>query len=252
MSWKRLRPGVLIRYVNLRSASTGQNIVKSSYPSVPIPSTSFPGYVLSAIKKYAANNRTAFICAEDNKPVTYKNIVDSAYALATFLSKNGFHEGVASAVLPNNSEFSSLFLGVTLNRGILTSVSPVSTEYELLNHFLDSEARLVITNQQSLQKVLKAAHKCPSIKMILCMDTEQTAALPSRVHNWKDIMETTPDNNFTPPQVDADKEPVFMPYSSGTCGTPKGVMLTHRNMIAMMNIFMSLFGSDTVGYRRFG
>ncbi|KAK6737591.1 hypothetical protein RB195_019976 [Necator americanus] len=245
LCWKRLQPTVVFRSSHRRYNNEASNIIKSDYPSVPIPSSSFSDVVLDAVKSRINSKRIAFICAENNKEVNYKTVNDSAFALATFLRKNGFYKDIASAILPNQWEWLSVFLGVTLNGGTLTSISPVSTEYELQRHLLDCKAKLVFTGQQSLKKVLKATQQSSDVKIIICLNNDQT--LPSGTHRWTDVLETTPDWNITAPAVDVDRDPVFMPYSSGTTGEPKGVMLTHRNYCAMMNIFMSHNNSRMTG-----
>ncbi|KIH48619.1 hypothetical protein ANCDUO_21310 [Ancylostoma duodenale] len=105
-------------------------LIKSDYPPVPIPHSSFPETLLTALENHISHNRTAFICAESDKQVTFKTVYHTAYALATFLHQKGFHKEVACAVLPNQWEWAAIFLGLTLNGGVLTTSSAVSTECE--------------------------------------------------------------------------------------------------------------------------
>ncbi|CAJ0607100.1 unnamed protein product [Cylicocyclus nassatus] len=240
MGWQRLRSSLAAGLSKLHHSyySTSSGVIKSDYPPVPLPRLSFPASVLAAVNEHSLENRTAFICPEINKEVKFKTISDSAFAFATFLSKSGFHEkDVASAVLANRPEFPSMFLGVTLNGGLMTSTSPLSTEYELQRHFTDSQAKLVITNRQALTNVLKAVQQCGSIKTIICIDDQSSTSLPPGIQSWNHVLETAPDYNLKLPTVDFERDAVYMPYSSGTAGDPKGVLLTHKNYIAMTNIF---------------
>ncbi|EPB79743.1 hypothetical protein ANCCEY_01117 [Ancylostoma ceylanicum] len=121
----------------------GRMLIKSDYPPVPIPHSSFPQTVLTALEKHISHNRTAFICAETDKQVTFKSVYHAAYALATFLHEKGFHKEVACAVLPNQWEWAAIFLGVTLNGGVLTTSSAVSTEckYNVIWRALNGRTR---------------------------------------------------------------------------------------------------------------
>ncbi|KAK6737593.1 hypothetical protein RB195_019977 [Necator americanus] len=205
-------------------------IIKSDYPPVQIPSSSFPETVLNAVKKHISNNKTAFICAESNEETTYETVHQSAYALGTFLNERGFHKDMACVVLPNRWEWAAIFLGVTLNGGVLTAISAVSTEckekfYELNRQFVDSEAKLVLTNPESLQKVQKAAQSSPFVKIIICLG-DIPPTISGEVYTWNDVLTTQANWALHPPTVDVDRDSVFMPYSSGTTGIPKEKRMT--------------------------
>ncbi|CAJ0607111.1 unnamed protein product [Cylicocyclus nassatus] len=76
-----------------------------------------------------------------------------------------------------------------------------------------------------------------TLQFIICVGDEPSSTFPSNCYQWNDVLSTVPDPNFTTSPVDVDQDPVFMPYSSGTTGPPKGVMLTHKNYSALMSIY---------------
>ncbi|ETN73096.1 hypothetical protein NECAME_18526, partial [Necator americanus] len=61
--------------------------------------------------------------------------------------------------------------------------------------------------------------------------------LPDGVISWNEVVKSQYSNNIPKPNVDLDKDIIMLPYSSGTTGPPKGVMLSHRNFGTMINIY---------------
>ncbi|PIO71121.1 hypothetical protein TELCIR_06986 [Teladorsagia circumcincta] len=59
--------------------------------------------------------------------------------------------------MPNHWVWAPFFLGVAMNGGTLTGFNPASTEYELKHLFVDSQSKVVLTDKESLQKVLDAS-----------------------------------------------------------------------------------------------
>ncbi|GMS82588.1 hypothetical protein PENTCL1PPCAC_4763 [Pristionchus entomophagus] len=182
-------------------------------------------------------NREAFISASDPKQVvTYKQLKDQVLAVAQFLHGRGFVKQIACAVTSNCLEFLPFFLGVSLQGGALSGASAIFTEYELRRQFEDSGCTVVFTDAHNLEKSRKAANGLAAIKTIIVI----ADAAPAGLFSWRDVISTRVDSTRTFPTINVDEDLVILPYSSGTTGTPKGVMLTHKNFGTMLHITVTM------------
>ncbi|VDM61377.1 unnamed protein product [Angiostrongylus costaricensis] len=139
--------------------------------------------------------------------ISFKEVYDQSHRVASFLSQRGYaHEDVCCQVLPNCFHYAVFYLGALLAGGVMSGASALSTEYELKRQFLDSCCKVVITNYANVNKVLLAVKECP------------------KVERKKNVI-------FYPDDT------ALLPYSSGTTGMQKGVMLSHKNFSTMLDIF---------------
>ncbi|GMT13183.1 hypothetical protein PFISCL1PPCAC_4480 [Pristionchus fissidentatus] len=178
-------------------------------------------------------NRVAYISAVDaSQRMTYMQLKEQAFSVAQFLHNRGFVKQIAATVTSNCMEYMSFFLGVSLQGGALSGASSMFTEYELRRQFEDSGCTVVFTDEKSLVKARKAAQGLTAIKTIIILGN----TAPAGCYSWADIASTRPDKKRHLPTINVEEDIVFLPYSSGTTGTPKGVMLTHKNYGTMLNI----------------
>uniref|UniRef100_A0A914WG66 Uncharacterized protein n=1 Tax=Plectus sambesii TaxID=2011161 RepID=A0A914WG66_9BILA len=218
-------------------------VVKSDFPDVPIPNSPFYQVILDAVWSHASlnPNRIAVIDGEnESRTITFREIFFQSQSVATFLHSHGFgHGDVAAVTLPNCWEYSVFFLGAAMRGGVVSGASPMFTDYELERQFNDCKCKVVFTIDTALAKVRVAAAKCPSIKVIIALKSDPKRQLPLDVANWDDMIRTQPDCHLPEVHHDLKNDLQLLPYSSGTTGAPKGVMLTHYNLVAMHSIFSS-------------
>ena len=128
-------------------------------------------------------------------------------------------------------EYATIFLGVASIGGINTTVNSLYSINDLVHQFNDSNAKFLITIPDFMDRALPAAKKC-GIEEIFVLG-EADGATP-----FSELLR----NDGNPPEVaiDPKNDLVALPYSSGTTGLSKGVMLTHENLVSDMVLTTSI------------
>jgi acyl-CoA synthetase (AMP-forming)/AMP-acid ligase II len=197
-------------------------VVRSPFPDIEIPEVSFTDFVLARAGELA--DKPALIDASSGRTITYAQLVESVRAVAAGLAKRNFRKGdVFAHYAPNLPEYAVAFHAVATLGGINTTANPMLTAEELTRQLRDCGARMLVTVPDQLENATAAA-RAASVQEIF-------------VHGEAD--DATPFASLTvaggdPPElaIDPAEDVVALPYSSGTTGLPKGVMLTHRNLVA--------------------
>src|SRR4051812_37512002 len=211
-------------------------IHRSPLPDVDIPAVPLPGYVLHRAGDLA--DKPALIDGPTGRTLTYGQLDQGVRALAGGLVARGFAPGDTLALMaPNMPEYAVVFHGVAFAGGVITTINPTYTEREVHHQLLDAGARLLVTIPLFLETALKAAEGT-SVEAVHVLGAEAGAPPPGGGRPVARLPGAPPAEQVP---VDAD-DVVALPYSSGTTGTSKGVMLTHRNLVA--NVAQVLVPAD--------
>jgi acyl-CoA synthetase (AMP-forming)/AMP-acid ligase II len=196
-------------------------IHSSPLPDVDIPNVAITEYALRESSRVP--DRPALIDGPTGRTYTYGQLNGMIHAFAGGLQAKGFVPGDTIALMsPNIPEFAIVFHGAAVAGVSVSTVNPTYTAEEVRFQLEDSKSKLLIT-------------------IGLFADTAKEAIADTNISEI--VIIGDPIDGTTPIQqlfgapisqvpINPAEDIVVLPYSSGTTGFPKGVMLTHRNLIA--------------------
>lgn len=197
-------------------------IFKSSYPEVDIPKVGLTHYLLERIKPYG--DKAALIDAASGRTITFNQLGGAIRLVAASLHQKGFDKGDVFAIYsPNVPEYTVAFHAVSLIGGIVTTANPLYTADELAHQLNDANAKYLLTIPMFLDKAQEAVKNSNVEEIFVFGEGEGATPFASLLQS---------DGNVPEVAIDAEKDLIVLPYSSGTTGLPKGVMLTHHNIVA--------------------
>jgi acyl-CoA synthetase (AMP-forming)/AMP-acid ligase II len=197
-------------------------IFRSPFPDVPIPEVPFAPFVLRHAERLSA--KPALIDGVTGRAYTYGQVEDAVRRCAAGLARQGFRQGdVLALYSPNLLEYPIVFLAVALLGGATATINPLYTVDELVFQINAAQAKYLFTVPAFLDKALEGQRRS-NVQQVFVFGEA------SGVTSFADLLES----DGIPPQVDINvrEDIVALPYSSGTTGVSKGVMLTHRNLVA--------------------
>ncbi|MBI3682647.1 MAG: 4-coumarate--CoA ligase family protein [Acidobacteria bacterium] len=208
---------------------------KSVYPDVSIPTGTLTELLLADLEPH--HERIALIDAPTGRSYTYERLAAMIRRVAGALDRRGLRKKDKVAILSSNlPEYPIAVHGVMSAGGVVTTMNPLYTEHEIEHQLKDSDARFLLTTPELLEKARTAAHA--GIEKIFVFGEAEGA------ESFATLMR----EEGEPPRVPINpaEDAAAMLYSSGTTGLPKGVMLTHRNLVAALAQCDKLFGAGHV------
>ncbi|MGH2749295.1 MAG: 4-coumarate--CoA ligase family protein [Actinomycetota bacterium] len=203
-------------------------VVRSPYPAVEIPDLPLTSFVLERAEEFG--DKPALIDGPSGRTIKYHDLVAAVRAMAAGLTARGFGKGDCFAIyLPNLPEYAVAFHAVASVGGINTTVNPLYTAHELAFQLDDSKAKFLLTVPQFLDKAIEAAGKSGVDEIFLLGEGEGATPVTDLLSAGTD----TPEVSF-----DVHNDLAVLPYSSGTTGLPKGVMLSHHNLVSNICQFL--------------
>ncbi|MCU1300923.1 MAG: AMP-dependent synthetase and ligase [Candidatus Sulfotelmatobacter sp.] len=185
--------------------------------------------ILASCRRYA--EKTALVDASCGRRLSYAEYGETVQALARGLVAAGVKPGEVIAIfLANSWEFCAAYHAATLAGVVPTLLNPTYREREVRHQLSNSGAVLLITDRTNIDGINLAG--LPNLRRVYCT-REQGCGAENFSELSKPVSATVP-----LPGVSSQKTLAALPYSSGTTGMPKGVMLSHHNLVA--NVYQLL------------
>lgn len=179
-------------------------------------------------------DKVALVCKKQR--VTYRELEARSNALANTLVESGIERGDRVIVFADNTvETVISFWAVLKANGVVSIVNPL-TKADKLTYLLDDcRARALITDAHLAPAYAPAAHASDHLETVIVtgqVTDDAAAALPDRLRflPWDQAL-AAGDPSAAPPRRNHELDLAAIIYTSGSTGDPKGVMLTHRNML---------------------
>lgn len=220
-----------------------------------IPNTDLVSFTLARAR--VLGDKPALIDGADGRTIGYAQLERDVQALAAGLAARGFQRGDTFAIyMPNAPEYATAFYGAIAAGGRCTTINPLYTARELAHQLADSHARILLTVPAFLDAAREAVTGLDCEVFVLggnsdaSSDRDASTGMDASARDatggsedWGARnaagMDATPfaelfgDPDAAPrPEIDPARDIAALPYSSGTTGLSKGVMLSHRNLVA--------------------
>lgn len=140
---------------------------------------------------------------------------------------------------PNCIDTPAITWGTHWAGGVVSPANPGYTPDELAFQLKDAGAKALVTQKAFLKQACEAAKKVgmPEDRIILMGDEKDVSG---RFKHFSNVRNMSGASRYRRAKIDPKKDLAFLVYSSGTTGHPKGVMLSHENIVA--NVLMLKVG----------
>ncbi len=200
-------------------------MVRSPFPDVDIPDVSVHEFLFGDVDEDRLDT-VALIDGTSGAATTYRQLIGQIDLFAGALAARGVGVGTTVGILcPNTPAFATVFHGILRSGATATTINSLYTPEEIANQLTDAGATWLVTVSPLLPGAKAAAESLgfAADHLIVLDGADGHPSLPALLGEGH----SAPEVSFDPATHLA-----VLPYSSGTTGRPKGVMLTHRNLVA--------------------
>jgi 4-coumarate--CoA ligase len=239
----RCNANLVHRYVARNDLYSRSLILYSLFsPFPPIPDGPFPPLYEFITQKWESKgghlgDKVAIIDGHTGQQRTFRDYCQTTSAIAESLRRDfGLETGGTLAVYaPNHVDYLPVALAVALIGAKVTPINPQYTRNELEKIIQQSRSTVVVAHTSTLGTVLAAAKNCPNLRHVLLRTDTDLASSPEQGVTTVDQMRSEYPESVLKASLELpalDTHPVYLPFSSGTTGLPKGVSLSHHNIVA--------------------
>jgi acyl-CoA synthetase (AMP-forming)/AMP-acid ligase II len=197
-------------------------VFRSPFPDVEIPDVSLHQLLFGDIADRA--DRIALVDGMSGASITYGQLAAMIDRMAAALAARGIGKGDVVGILsPNTPYYAVVFHGILRAGATATTINALYTPDEVAHQLHDAGAKMLFTVSVLLPNAAPGAAKAGVTDIVVLDGAEGYPSLPELLANDHPVPEVS---------IDPAEDVAVLPYSSGTTALPKGVMLTHRNLVA--------------------
>ena len=175
------------------------------------------------------------------RDISYKQFEHEINCLGTAFLNFGLKDKFIAVISENRYEWAMSYMAVANGTGVVVPIDCELSSVEILNQLNRCEASAVIYSEKVSEKVQVAVKSAKSIQYDICMDRSVTDAgyyLYDLLDKGSNLLESGYDD-FVNSEIDNEKLS-FLLFTSGTTGTVKGVMLSHKNIASNIKSIMQM------------
>ncbi|WP_033541716.1 AMP-binding protein [Planococcus sp. CAU13] len=206
------------------------------------------------------------------KDISYKELYESSMKFASYLQGLGIKKGDRVAImLPNSPQAVIGFYGILYAGGVVVMTNPLYTEREVAYQMKNSGAKVILAMDILYPRISKAM-KDTDLENVIITGIKEYLPFPKNMiypfiqkkqygitvkvehrgsnHLFSEIMKIA-STDVEKTDFDFDKDLALLQYTGGTTGSPKGVMLSHKNLISNATmcdtwLYKTKHGEETV------
>ncbi|EUC49579.1 hypothetical protein COCMIDRAFT_84138 [Bipolaris oryzae ATCC 44560] len=204
----------------------------SPFPDVEIPDVDLWGLMFERKDRDFSDDKVIYRAINSDRRYTFAQVKKLATVFGQGLRSlwDWQKDDVLALYTPNDIDVPPVIYGTFYAGGIVTPVNPAYSKDELAYQLENSGAKALVTTKAFMKTALEAADKVgiPNDRVIL-LGSEKDES--HQCKHWASIQKTDILERYRRRKANPE-DLSFLAYSSGTTGLPKGVMLSHRNIVA--------------------